>query len=1168
MSLTSRSRKRIDFQHHDIPTKANHVLHFILIAILLILARIWHLTIIQYDQRLEDAQKPQRKTIIEPAIRATIRDRFNTPLAINKISYQATVLYSQLQEIPSISWEKDATGKRTKVFKRRSYIHRLSQLLANELGLDSERVEDLIHAKASYYLQVPFVIKEDLSEKEYYRLRLLEKDWPGLHVRHLPKRYYPKGRIAADAIGYMGAINRTEYEKILHEIKALEQFIHDRENEKEGEEIAGLENSQQARRRLRDLEAKAYTIHDYVGKTGIEGLKEEQLRGFYGKKNFYTDSKGNFLFELPGSRVPLSGQRILLTLSAELQEYAEQLLALNEELRIVRKTCLGGAKQTVMAQKQPWIKGGAIVVMEPNTGEVLALASYPRFNPNDFIVFGSSEQQKEKKESIHRWFENEAYLSQLWDQQRPLERERFDDQKQIFYDDQIWLSWKTYLNFILPEDGKLRQIIDQVQTLSQAIEVQRQADSLRNLFPEYDLYTFFNYLYSSEGHESFRQVLKGAEKQKFLTNMQSKQEDLQQIKRRLDPYLKNLPHNYDKVLLIDLCRLAVAEDRFSSSLLQNVGRESLDHYHDQTSSLVTMLAFVKEKVRGLYHDIDFKAWRQREEKSFLKAKREGEKLAKSYPKPYLDYLDQQENAMFQAFWTDHAWDLVYTFLIGEKGDPSPSDLGVTQDLSPYLSYFENRYREFKEGTYRAEKWKEAYACLQQALKELPRDLAIEYLKTMRSFDQLNRPLLGCYRYLRQADTPLEKHLASAFYPVYGFGCGRSHAYRQAAILGSLFKVVTAYEALVQRFQKMGKRVISPQDLNPLVIVDEVYQQKGIRYVGYTEDGKPIPQLYKGGRLPRSLAHKHNGRVDIVRALEVSSNPYFSLLAGECLDEPEDLAKAARLFSYGSRTGIDLPAEISGKVPQDLATNRTGLYAMAIGQHSLVVTPLQTAVMLSAIANGGKILKPNLIKLTAGRQPSRGEDQIICLPTFPYQTALSLVGIDFPLFSAVSQSNQESLVKVISPEIKREIFMPEVVRQIILKGLRAATQRSYQDNLKSLTRLYQHYPEAIRQFTELRDQLMGKTSTAESVENIDLDLQEGTNIYTHVWFGSISFQNQQMDKNKAVLLFKDEFGQPELIVVVYLRYGGYGKEAAPLAAQMVKKWREIKQRHAGNQGPNR
>lgn len=217
-------------------------------------------------------------------------------------------------------------------------------------------------------------------------------------------------------------------------------------------------------------------------------------------------------------------------------------------------------------------------------------------------------------------------------------------------------------------------------------------------------------------------------------------------------------------------------------------------------------------------------------------------------------------------------------------------------------------------------------------------------------------------------------------------------------------------------------------------------------------------------------------------------------------------------------------------------------------------------MLAAIANGGKVLKPKLIKLTAGRQPSKGEDQIVCLPSFPYQEPLSLVGIDFPLFSAVSHDDQESLVKVVPTEVRREIFMPDAIRLMLLKGLRAASLKTHQESLTSLSRLYKQYPEAIRQFSELKNQMLGKTSTSESVENIDLDLEEGTNIYTHVWFGGIVFEDKASDKNKSVFILKDEFGQPELVVVVYLRYGGYGKEAAPMAAQIVKKWRELKSKY--------
>ncbi|WP_068471331.1 penicillin-binding transpeptidase domain-containing protein [Candidatus Protochlamydia phocaeensis] len=1155
MARSHSKRSRLDLQHLDIPTKANRILHFILIALILIIMRVWHLAVIQYDQKLEESRKPQRKVVIEPATRATIRDRFNLPLAINRVHYQATILYSQLREIPSFVWQKDENGKRIKVFKRREYIHQLAELLARELNLDAERIEDLIHAKASYYSQVPFIIKEEVSEAEYYRLKMLEKDWPGIYMRRLPKRYYPRGRVAADIIGYMGAINRQEYEKILQEMKILEQLISEREDGIENELPEGIETTAQARKRLKDLEDKAYTIHDYVGKTGIEGVYEEQLRGFYGKKSFYSDSKGNFLRELPGSRAPLSGHRILLTISAELQEYAEQLLAQNEELRLVRKSGLGAIKKTILAQKHPWIKSGAVVVMDPYTAEILTLASYPRFDPNDFIASGQGEEQKQKKRRINRWFENEAYLADVWDQQQPLERERYDSLSQTFYDEQRPLSWPAYLDFILPAESPLRSAVNRITDLNQAIYLQRYVKELTSLYPDWDPYTIFNCLYTADEHEPYLQPAKASERQKQLAAFQIHQDQAKDIKKKLDAYLDRLPQNYDKVLLVDLCRLAVDEERFTPELLEYVGNNPLETYRKTTGSLIKLTALVKEFAKELFHDNDFREWRKNEEKNFLKVKRAEEKAAKTYPKPYLDYLDQYETHLFKAFWEHYRWDLLLVFLTG-----NPSFDTYPVEWTPYQAYFSRWYQELGQGAYQAVEWREAYDIMQKALKPLPIFLRIAYLRTMRPYQELTRPLLGRYRYLRSHKDPLEKHLAAAFYPIYGFGYARSHAYRQATIQGSLFKLVTSYAALIQQYHKLDKKVVSFLDLNPLTIIDEVYTKGQTRYVGYTEDGKPIPQLYKGGRLPRSLAHQHNGRVDLIRALEVSSNPYFSLLAGECLDSPDDLSQAARLFSYGSRTGIDLPGEIAGKVPQDLTTNRTGLYAMAIGQHSLVVTPLQTAVMLSAIANGGKVLKPKIVNLTAGREPLRGEDQIACPPYFAYQDSLSLIGVDFPLFTAIAGKDQESLVKTVPTETRKEIFMPEIVRQIILKGLRAAALRTHQESLSSLTRLYQQHPEAIRHFTELKDQLLGKTSTSESVENIDLDLNEGASIYTHVWFGSIAFQKDQNDKNKNVFILKDEFGQPELVVVVYLRFGGYGKEAAPLAAQIVKKWRELKEKY--------
>ncbi len=266
-----------------------------------------------------------------------------------------------------------------------------------------------------------------------------------------------------------------------------------------------------------------------------------------------------------------------------------------------------------------------------------------------------------------------------------------------------------------------------------------------------------------------------------------------------------------------------------------------------------------------------------------------------------------------------------------------------------------------------------------------------------------------------------------------------------------------------------------------------------------------------------------GHLDLIKAIEFSSNPYFALLAGDVLYSPEDLGDAARQFSFGSRTGIDLPAEIAGKVPDDLSTNRTGLYSFSIGQHTLVVTPLQTGVMLSALANGGKVVKPQIIKFAVG-QPS---DQREAIKSYP-------------------------LI------VNRALFMPPIVQNMLLEGMRKVVIKTQETSLKSLSRFYKDYPEAISDYIELRDELIGKTSTAEVVENLNLDRERGTNMYTHVWFGGIAFRKEG---SRHAITLRDGLGQPELVVVIYLKYGAFGKEAAPMAAQIVRKWREIKERYA-------
>ncbi len=1124
----------------DIPQKANRVLNLILAGMILILLRAWHLSVVQHEERIEEARKPKNRTVVSQAKRGTIRDRFNIPLAINKVQYNAAVLYAPIRNIPAVAWQKGEGGSKVKIYKRKEHIKALSELLSKELQIEAQRIEDLIYSKASLYNQTPFVLKEDISEEQYYRLKMLEREWQGIHVQRVPKRLYPQGRLAADIIGYMGAINREEYETIFHKIGELKEFLALREQGENPPFPQGFDQVSQVMKRLKELEERAYTINDYVGKAGVEGRFEEQLRGFHGKRSYYSDARGNFLRELPGSKEPNSGQRILLTISAELQQYAEQLLMENEGLRKARISGMTIAKQDLIALREPWIKGGAIVAMDPNSGELLAMASYPRIDANDFVVSGNKEVQKEKSANILRWFESESYIADLWNQKRPLEREMFDPVKNSFYEEQMWLTWSNYLKLILPERnafGETHEIIaalNRLDNVKNGILLQRAIDKLLILSGNNDLNALFSLLYPQD--EPPTEIIEA-----MRCNLEPHEKYVSEARQKIDPFLLDMSNEY-KFLFIDLCRLIISEERFDEELIEEAGEQTLEQYRNVCAAWVRVQEEMRQMAKTLYHEIDFAVWREKEAKEYLKQKRLEEKAQNRYARPYIEYLDRKEAEFFDRFWQERRWSFALAFL-----------LGISTQESPYEEYFLTWQKELMLGAHSAVEWRSAYDALVSAL---PKKEAVSYLKSLRSYQELTRPLLGKYPYLRRSgQESLEKDLAAAFYPRYGFGYGRSYAYRQAAHQGSIFKLVVAYQALIERYQDLSvnQEPISEESLNPLEITDTFKQRGRHRIIGYAQDGKPIHQLYKGGRIPKS-AIRDIGHINIVSALEYSSNPYFALIAGDILKDPENIAKAAREFSYGERTGLDLPSEIKGGLPKDLKTNKTGLYSFAIGQHTLVSTPLQTAVMLSALANGGKILRPMIVSVTAGAELRNNQIE----RHFPYQDSLALLGIDFPLFTEGLGKNNTHLVKQTPIEVRREVFLPEIVRQILLEGMQRFIYRVH-SNLSSLSHLYREQPQWVRDFVELKGQLVGKSSTSETVERVNLDPKLGSHKFNHIWFGGISFEVSQ-EGEKSVLTAKDSFGRPELVVVVYMRYGEWGKDTAPIAAQIVKKWREIKSKY--------
>ncbi len=1048
-------------------SKIYRVLNFVLVLMLVLTFKIWHLCIIKNEEKIKEAAKPQTRTILERAQRGAIYDRNYRPLAINHICYKACIYYAHFRQIPTFALEKQ--GNQTlKKRPRKEYIRKLSEMLSEELNLNAERIEDLIYAKAALLPHVPFIIKDNLSEQQYYRLKILQKDFPGLQAEIASERFYPQGKTAADMIGHMGAISLYEYQKLAAEIQELEEEY--LENIKEENNIFRKSSSSLKKilEKLEKLKNKAYQINDLVGKSGLEFFFEKELRGLHGKKNYAVDIQSNVLAEHPKQgKKAQEGKSFCSSIIIELQQYAEKLLQEDEHFRIGKSRYYDPKKQERIVQPQPAIKGGAIVVMDPKTADILTLATYPSFNPNNFASFPKNNLKKLK------WLENPAYVQQVF------------DGKSNFFADNLTrkkLSWSLFTDLMALNNPALKAALKQAGTIKKASLIQEAMEELLYLASSQDAPLVLDLIFPE------KKIPQTIETQKINRNLKKHSQELASIKNKLFAYCGNLK-NCDKLFFIDLLRIALNSPIFSDGLLQKTGHFSLEKYWDFSKNIIFLKTELKKILKPLYHQIYFKKFKKRYQTDFLKTKREEEKEKKIYPKPYLEYLDQLENEFFTEFleknellllisWIKETLPQEFTLVpFYKKLMQAKHENNEEQNPENDSSHYFNLVKSLKEA--------------EKNCQELNFELSYNLLKTVRSFHELERPLLGRYFFLRKSH--LEKDLASCFYPQSGYGFMSSYAYKKSAPLGSIFKLVPAWTALKKQYLASHNKPKNSNLLNPFSMID-TRQDKLV--VGYTLDRKPYPRYYKGGRLPGS-SNRNMGQIDLISALEQSSNPYFAILAGDFLDSPYDLFDAAKQLSFGEKTGIELPHENSGCLPDDLAVNKTGLYSFAMGQHSFEATPLQTAVMLSAIANGGKVLKPKLIK----EKPT---------------------------------------------EINRKILLPNPVRNMILEGVDKVLWGE-KGSARPITILKLRDDPVLREeYKTLKHQLIGKTSTSEFMYKMGLSPSVKADKYKDIWFGGFSFKDASYQK-------------PELVIVVYLRFGNAGREAAPIAAKIVQKYRELNQK---------
>jgi penicillin-binding protein 2 len=217
--------------------------------------------------------------------------------------------------------------------------------LSAALVVDADLLRDRFEQIGSQRAFESILVKQDASAADIAWVEAHELEYPELRVEQQPQRRYPADGMLAHVLGYVGEVSPEQLKQGAYKDKGL----------KPG---------------------------DVIGQSGLEQTYDDYLRGEDGYRKVIVDSRGRIQDEIE-TVAPQPGQDLVTTIDLDLQKVAE------EQLR------------TSATQR------GVIVALNPNNGEILALASAPTFDPNLFSRIGTKAGRAE-------------YVAVLNDPQKPL----------------------------------------------------------------------------------------------------------------------------------------------------------------------------------------------------------------------------------------------------------------------------------------------------------------------------------------------------------------------------------------------------------------------------------------------------------------------------------------------------------------------------------------------------------------------------------------------------------------------------------------------------------------------------------------------------------------------------------------------------------------------------
>ncbi|MDP6867809.1 MAG: penicillin-binding protein 2 [Acidimicrobiales bacterium] len=307
-------------------------------------ARLWYLQVMVSEQAVVTARSNITRVIPVPAPRGRILDVDGRVLVGNRTT---TVLTINRHELDEAAFTDDKI--RLMLTEISIEINRSGQLMK---VADVERA--LRDPSYGQYDDVP--IAYDVGGELLVFFGERPDRFPGVRVAESMVRSYLYGNLASHVLGWVGPINDVEL------------------------------------RQRRPSVGKEYRLRDRIGKAGVELMFEDDLRGIAGHKVVEVDRLGEIVREREDLFVPpVPGDDIFLSLDVDVQYLVERELE--------RSVYLARSKEPDQDPDDPSellpaydAPGGAVVLLDPMVGSVVAMASYPSYDPNESIGGFSTEQ--------------------------------------------------------------------------------------------------------------------------------------------------------------------------------------------------------------------------------------------------------------------------------------------------------------------------------------------------------------------------------------------------------------------------------------------------------------------------------------------------------------------------------------------------------------------------------------------------------------------------------------------------------------------------------------------------------------------------------------------------------------------------------------------------------